>query len=280
VISAYGIGQAQSWLHPRIQRAGIYTVAIAVIASLLSLVLSLNWEFDSPPSDFFRWPGIVYWFSVAGVWLVVGLGAWIAVRRFRPTTAAGESRGSVTAVFAMSISALVLTSVFTRPAVLWTESRPLNTDIGVVTPNTNSGSAGPISSVSGSLIADQIAATDWISANTDRSDQIATNAPVSALIPALTGNQMYLAGSRYQAGLGDASQVGEVARRGEISGLLSAAVISDPSQQAKLAQLCDAGVAYLWIEGPATTILVQPEFSNELISIYSLEFACTEFLSN
>jgi hypothetical protein len=280
VISSYGIGQAQSWMHPRIQRALICTVVIAVAASLLSLVLSMNWEFDDQPSEFFLWPGILYWLSVTGLWILIVVSSLLAVRYFLPQTGSGERPGFFTAVFAMSISALVLTSVFTRPAVLWTESRPLTTDIGVVTPTTESGVTSPTTNTGGNLFIDLVSAADWITANTDRSDQIATNAPVSSFVPAFTGNQMYLAGSRYQAGLGDASQLSEVDRRGEVSASMSMAVLNGFSDERALQELCETGVAYLWIEGPVNPSESQPVYSNESVSIYSLNKQCGEVSTN
>jgi hypothetical protein len=280
VISAYGMGQAQLWLRPRIQRALLYTIVSSVLASLLSLVLSMNWKFDSPPSEFFLWPGILYWFSVIGAWVLIAVISCLIVRRLLPKAAAGVRPNFFIGVFAMSISALVLTSVFTRPAVLWTESRPLTTDIGVVTPDTESGGASVASTPVGNLFVDLVSAADWLVANTDRVDQIATNVPVSSFVPALTGNQMYLAGSRYQAGLGDASQLSEVDRRSEVSALISIAVFNDFSDETVLQELCETGVAYLWIEGPVNTSEGQPVFSNESVSIYSLNKQCGEVANN
>jgi hypothetical protein len=280
VISAYGIGQAQSWLKPRIQRALIYSIGIALVASLLSLVLSMNWTFDSTPSEFFQWPGVIYWFSVTAVWVVVGLGSWFIARKFLPATSAGKRPRHLTAAFAMSASALVLTSVFTRPAVLWTESRPLFTDIGVVTPSTESGDASSSPSAVGNLFTDQVSAAEWVVAETERFDQIATNAPMSAFIPALTGNQMFLAGSLYQAGLGDTSELAEVVRRREISGSLSIAVLVDPSQRLVLQELCNAGVAYLWLEGPAGLGEITPAYSNDSVSVFPINNQCAQFSSS
>ena len=271
VISAYGMGQAQLWLRPRIHRALLLTVVIAALASLLSLVLSINWKFDSPSSEFFLWPGILYWFSVIGVWALIVVSSMAA---------AGKGPNFFTGVFALSISAMVLTSVFTRPAVLWTESRPLTTDIGVVTPDSEAGGASVASTPAGNLFVDLVSAADWIVANTDRVDQIATNVPVSSFIPALTGNQMYLAGSRYQAGLGDTSQLAEVDRRGEVSESISLALLNDPPQETVLQELCETGVAYLWIEGPANPGANQPVYSNGSVTIYSLNNQCAQELDN
>lgn len=280
VISSSGIGQAQAWLHPRIKPALICTVVIAVLASLLSLVLSLNWKFDGQPSDFFLWPGILYWLSVTGVWVLIAIGSLLTASRFLTKTSSGKRPGFLTSVFALSISALVLTSVFTRPAVLWTESRPLTTDIGVVTPNPELGVISPVTNAGGSLLNNLLSAAEWLNANTEHSDQIATNVPVSSFIPALTGNQMYLAGSRYQAGLGDASQLSEVDRRGDISASISGAISNNPSDETVLQELCETGVAYVWIEGPASAGENQPVYSNESVSIYSLNKQCGEIASN
>jgi hypothetical protein len=148
------------------------------------------------------------------------------------------------------------------------------TDIGVVSPNTEIVSGIPAPTGSGSLISDSLSAADWVSANTARRDQIATNSPVTALIPALTGNQMYLAGSRYQAGLGDTSQVGEVLRRAELSAALDVAAIDNGAKDATIQQLCQAGVAYVWLEGALIIGVMQPVYSNDSIAIYSLETQC------
>lgn len=280
VISAYGVGQAQSWLHPRIQRAPIYTIGIALLASILSLVLSLNWTFNSPPNDFFQWPGVLFWFSIIGVWILIAVTTSLTVWRLLPRTPASGRAGRLTAAFALGISALVITSVFSRPAVLWTESRPLITDIGVVIPSAPSAAtstiATPGKTSSASQFDDQVSAMAWINLSTVHSDQIATNVPESALIPALTGNQMYLAGSRYQAGLGDASETIEVARRGEVSESLSTAVMNDSSWHSVLPELCSAGVSYLWLEGPIKIGLFQPVFSNDSVSIFSISDQCAE----
>lgn len=271
VISAYGVGQAQKWLNPRLPRALIISFVIAALASILSLILSLNWVFASPPNEFFQWPGILYWLSVTGVWAFVVLSSWLVARHF---TSQGGRLGTLIAVVGLSATALTLTSVLTRPAVLWTESRPLTTDIGVVTPDlvpVDSTSGGTSGGDPASNLAD---AAEWVVANTERSDLIATNAPVSAFIPALTGNQMYLAGFLYQAGLGDISQLAEVNRRSEISGSLSASALTDPSQAEVLQELCGAGVAYLWIEGPERSDVSQALYSNASVSIYAVESQC------
>ena len=253
VISAYGVGQAQSWLKQRVPRALRYSVVIAILASLMSLILSLNWKFDSPPSDFFLWPGILFWLSITSVWLFVVLGSWFIARG-----------GTLTAVFALSISAFVFTSVFTRPAVLWTESRPLVTDIGVVSPGSEILSGVPATAGIRSLFSDSLSAADWISNNTKRTNQVATNSPFTAFIPAFTGNQMYLAGSAYQSGLGNVAQVNEVLKRYEISTNLSIAAMNIGAEDPNIEQLCLSDVAFAWIEGDSTP----PSISTNQVKIF------------
>jgi len=85
-----------------------------------------------------------------------------------------------------------------------------------------------------------------------------------------------LAGSRYQAGLGDTSQLGEVSQRGEISGALSVAVIESGSRDATLQQLCQSGVSYIWLEGTLRSGVIQPVYSNDSVSIYSLKNQCAD----
>jgi len=278
VISAYGVGQVQACLHTQIQRALTYSVGTALVASVLSMVLSLNWTFDSPPIQFFQWPGLLFWLSIVSVWFVIVLISWSVAWRYFPPTQSSKRCGLVVAVFGLSVSALVMTSVFTRPAVLWTESRPLKTDIGVVTPGIGLEAANPNAVAASNLFEDQLSAAEWVKINTFRSDQLATNAPLSAFIPALTGNQMYVAGSLYQAGLGNASELTEVVRRGEISSALKVAVLVERAQRPVLQQLCDAGVSYLWLDGSPEQGAFAPVYSNNSVSIYSINKQCTQLL--
>jgi len=280
VISSYGVGQAQSWLNPRVQHALVKTVVIAVLASLLSLVLSLNWKFDSAPVDFFLWPGLIFWFSVIGIWLFIVLSSLVAARRVLEDKFTKKPSGNLTAAFALCISALVFTSVFTRPAVVWTESRPLITDIGVVTPVTGIGPAPETQKALNALGADSTAAALWISQGSARSDQIATNSPFTAFIPALTGNQMYLAGSFYQAGLGDATQVSEVKKRTTISEKLTIAAINVGAQDPTINQLCLSGVTFAWVEGDKTLPTI-PETQVQIfgsVTIVDLRKVCSSKL--
>jgi len=242
VLSAYGVGQAQNWLQPLVKRGFVYSILIAIIASMVSLLLSRNWNFSTSPSDFFLLPGIVYWFSIVGLWGIVAVSAWLFVRQFQGL-ARSRKLGAFTAI---TLSALVFTSVFTRPAVLWTQTRELTTEMGIVTPEVGSNDAESVVNSDpeiSSLLDSQLAAATWLRNNAQRDRIVATSNPGSSFIPALTGNQMFLAGERYQLGLGASGEGQEIEGRSA----LSRSLISESSAIATQ-ELCQAGVSYLWLE--------------------------------
>ena len=276
VISAYGIGQAQVLLHNTIgkSKTAAITLLTAGIASLLSLLLSRNWVFESIPLTFFQWPGVLYWLSIVSVWLVIPLLAFLLLRK-SPKTGRCSLRSIASPIFALSVSALVLTSIFTRPSVLWTESRPLTTGIGIVQPSDPSAadeSQTPSGSVDSRGIEAGFNAADWLVSNSQVEDIVATNRPDTSFIPAFTGNQMYLAGERYQYGLGAADQRAEIERRSLISRSLTAGL-----GQVALKTLCQEEVDFVWIESQADPLPLIDELASESfgnITLYDLRENC------
>ncbi len=276
VVSAYGVGQAQVSLTGRIgkQKNVVITLLIAGIASLVSLLLSRNWVFESIPLTFFQWPGVLFWLAVVSVWFVIPLLAFLVLRK-SPKTGQRSLHSIALLIFAVSVSALVLTSIFTRPSVLWTESRPLTTGIGIVQPSAPSAAdenQTPTGSVDSRGLAAGFNAVDWLIRNAQVEDIVATNRPDTSFIPAFTGNQMYLAGERYQYGLGAAGQRAEIERRSLISRSLTAGL-----GQVALKTLCQEEIDFVWIESqadsfPPTGAVTSESFGN--INLYDLRQYC------
>jgi len=270
VISAYGVGQAQNWLKPHMRKSLAYSLIAAIVASAASLLLSRNYKFVDSPVDFFLWPGVLYWLSVIGVWILVMLVSWFAASRVKFDKHAKK----IGAAAAIAISALVFTSIFTRPAVLWTQSRELTTEIGIVAPNrdlvTPSGSTETSEQVD-SLLANQFAAAQWLEINTSSTQLVATSNPDSSFIPAFTGNQMYLAGERYQRGLGSTGETLEIDRRLALSTSLLTNNLT-----ASVQELCKEQVSFLWIEGSAPFIASLSKVSQNFgdVTIVDLTGAC------
>jgi hypothetical protein len=273
VISAYGIGQAQSWLssHGWNRRGIAISIIIAAVVSGISLSLSRNWVFHSAPNDFFQWPGLLFWLAIVSVWLLTPLLAtlmWYFTHSFPGNKVTSIVRWTL----AISVSSLVLTSIFTRPAVLWTESRAPITDIDSAQRITNAVDASEQPSVPPAESPEYIAraaAADWLVANSNVADIVITNRADSAFIPALAGNQMYLAGRDYQFGLGPVNQHPEIERRAAISGGLSAGL-----NESIVLALCKEGVSLVWIEGETPQGSLEPAFSTNGISLFDLRQIC------
>lgn len=268
VISAYGAGQA-SW---SFKRPVFMALVVAVPASALSLLLSQNWKFDTAftQDSFFAWPGILYWLSIVSVWIVVPLLGFFALKSSKPQVG---RRQMMVGIFGLSLLALTFTAILTRPAVLWTQSRTLTTEIGLVTPQsqgTDDQNSANSSTVESMLINDQLAASDWLATNTEIADVIATSVPTSAQIPALTGRRMFIAGSAYQRGLGAASEAQVVQSRTDASELLNS-----PAWNSVARNMCDAGVQWFWIENAdASSISRISSFSSGVVSLYSKDALC------
>jgi hypothetical protein len=266
IVSAYGVGQASARLTRPLLIAAVF---IAIAASLVSLLLSLNWEFDQSAvkDSFFAFPGVLFWLAAVTPWLVVALLAAITLRlrgKGMPV------RSVVMSATAITVIALTLTSLLTRPAVVWTQSRQSVTDIGVVTPTPASDVLATNSSGESPSYVYRADASVWLKNNTAKSDLIATSAPGLANIPALTGRQMYLAGSVYQLGLGNAAEADTVVNRSTLSTSLATSEWPIAS-----AQMCAAGVDWFWIEGADQSLYEKKAaFSSSFISIYSSASIC------
>jgi hypothetical protein len=276
VVSAYGVGQAQVSLTSRIgkQKVLVMTFLIAGIASLASLLLSRNWVFETIPLSFFQWPGLLFWLAIVSVWIIIPLLAFLVLRK-SIRTGQRTPHSIALPILAMSVSALALTSILTRPSVLWTESRPLTTGFGAVQPsglsaaNENTTPMRPVDSLG---FEPRFNAADWLKRNSQVEDIVVTNRPDSSFIPAFTGNQMYLAGEPYQFGLGAADQRVEIERRSLLSRSLTAGL-----NVALLNTLCQEGIKFAWIEAPTDSVapidaVTFESFEN--ITLYDLRQYC------
>ncbi len=264
VLSADGIGSAlkrvrRSESNGPLNRPLLWSVVIAIPASVACLALSRNWSTNQ---------ALLNWLSPLSVWLLVPLGALIVVAVFSRT------RRSMVNVIALSIAGLAVASIATRPAAVWTASRAITTEAGTVQPVggglSETALPSPILSSLDATTEVRYAwrreAAEWIAAATPEDAIVATGDPISALVPALTGRQMYLAGQLYQAGLGRAGELDDVGSRAVNSRQFAAT----PTPQAAR-PLCDAGVDYVWLDGQLPGI--SPDavaFSNEGVTILNL----------
>lgn len=266
IIAAYGVGQA----FQRLEIPLWLPIVVALPASALSLILSWNWRIADNLNDnsFFKMPGLLYWLSIVLVWIVIPILSFLVLRmkHYNP-----EIRNLVTATCGLSIIALTLTSILTRPAVLWTQTRVLTTEIGLVKPQANFEDSN-IQSASGSdVIDDQLAAALWLQENSKVTDLIATSNPGSSFIPALTGRQMYIAGYLYQIGLGASSEAETVEQRAASSSLLASGELGAISQD-----LCTQDIDWFWIENSNENLLGrQPAYTSKNVSVYSSQSLCS-----
>ena len=241
VVSAVGAAAALVWLAERRTSLPWAVAGIAILVAGVSLVLSTD-PFGESSTGFARWGAAV------APWLLAPLLSLVLlVLVFRGQ----RGRELWLSLVAATIVVLIASSILTRPATAWTSGRQVVTEVGVMQPAaiTDTPTSGvPIGPVT---FDDRTSAARWLAANAAVDDIVATTDETSAFIPAYTGLRMFLAGSRYQLGLGNASDITEIERR--------AAVISNvregspgATEEALLA-LCVASVRWLWWEGPTPT---------------------------
>lgn len=282
VLSARGVGTAASWLtcrHPElIVRRRVALLLAAVPASLACLALSRNWTSHQ---------SLLNWLSPISIWVLIPvtsvLIAWIAFGRDH----------LIRTCAVLTICALPFSSILTRPATLWTSQRTITTEAGVITPagspqvsdagaasatntDTETAASGASTSFPGAaeVYTTQRAAAAWIESNTPRGAVLATTDPLSALVPALTGRQMFIAGNRYQVGLGAEENIDTVRTRSDASVALG----SGPDPGA-ITMLCSAGGEWIWVSGavsPTWQGSADLVYSNEQVSIFRLrQGACS-----
>ena len=235
-LSAVGLGIGLSWLSRRgVRHPLALALAVTLPISLLVLILTWNWPID-PQSPA---PRVLPWLAAVLPWLAAPLLSWFALRRQAPL-----SPPAWQPIATLAIAVVVLSSIATRPAATWTATRPVNTQIGVVQPSVTTGSDTATTSVD-SLPADRNAGATWLLDNAPRKSIIATTNTTSGFLPAVTGLRTYLSAQLYQAGLGAAGSREEVDRRASLI-----ADLTSSDAEVALAELCDFGVDYFWIERP------------------------------
>jgi hypothetical protein len=214
-------------------------------------VLSWNWPQDR------SW---LNWLAPISVWVVAPAAAVIVV------IALGRGPRRVLAGTALAVAAITLTAIGTRVSSAWTISRPVTTEAG--SRPVESTPSAPDTGAEGMAYADAVAAGEWLSGRA--SAVVATGDPASSLVPALSGRQMFLAGERYQVGLGPASEEEVVLTRA----LQSRAFAAAPSDAAA-GPLCEAGVDYVWLE-PGAGPVPEPAiaYRNGTVRIVELGTFC------
>jgi hypothetical protein len=254
VLSAVGVGAALARV-ARLERRGplrrslAWAAVIAIPSTAACLVLSWNWPQDR------SW---LNWLAPISVWVVAPAAAAIVV------IALGRGPRRVLAGTALAVAAITLTAIGTRVSSAWTISRPVTTEAGSRPVESTTPGTGP----AGMAYADAVAAGEWLTGRTDA--VVATGDPASSLVPALSGRQMFLAGERYQVGLGPASEEQVVLARA----VQSRAFATAPSATTA-GPLCEAGVDYVWLE-PAAGQVPEPAiaYRNGTVRIVDLRGFC------
>lgn len=241
VVSAVGAVGALYWLAERRGSLPWAVAGIAVGVAGVSLVLSSD-PFEESATGFARWGAAV------APWLLAPV---LSVMLLVPVFGGQRGRELWLSVAAATVVILVASSILTRPAIAWTSARQVVTEVGVMQPAAITDT--PPSGVPSDPVTfdDRISAARWLEENAGVEDIVATSDETSAFIPAYTGLRMFLAGSRYQTGLGNASDSTEIQRR--------TAIISDlregspEAMEKALLALCVASVRWLWWEGSPPT---------------------------
>ena len=118
----------------------------------------------------------------------------------------------------------------------------------------------------------EVAAAEFLRANSNEDDIVVTNLSTSALVPALTGLRTYIAGAPYQTLYGRSPDVDAIPVRVRVSGRFT----SQPSD-ADFLELCSNGVTWAWISGSAAEVSVdwpgfaERQFQNDAVTLLSLD---------
>ena len=253
IVSAVGAISALAYVSERLGPPGIRRALLLAIATAIpALILSMN-IFSDEVRPFAHW--LATWMP----WLVAAIGALFLTSR-------GSDGSRLSLAIALAIFALVASSVLTRPSVWWTSQRQVFTETADVIPEAFApGSTDNSSASGGSIGLSRVHVAAELRALAAPKDVVFTNAPYSSFVPAYTGLRMYLAGERYQFGLGAAGDVGEL--RDRQSGISQ--VAADSTAASTL--LCPDDVDWLWWEGDV------PEVFRDLVRIAGAEVSVIDF---
>lgn len=231
VLSAVGVGEALSRTaalerHGRLRTPLPWAIVVAVPPTLVCLALSWNWP---------QARSLLNWLAPISAWVLAAAAAALV------TAAVARGHRRVLVATALTLAALTFTAIASRASSVWTASRTVTTETGSVQPQPGDVAVTAVS------YDDAVAAADWLS--TRPGTLVATSDPTSAWVPALSGRTMFLAGERYQLGLGPAGQEPAVTERSA----QSRAFAGRPSP-ATAGPLCVAGVDYVWLEPGAAQV--------------------------
>jgi len=262
VVSARGVGAAYGWLSresrvPRQMRWASFA-AIPLAASIVCLVLSRNWT---------QHQQLLNWLAPISLYVLVPVASLLVAWRVF------DRRYPWRACAVLITCALPMTAILTRPAVLWTSQRTITTESGAVSPVSVAGTPAastpqPGSPSAANLYSAQRAAAEWIDSHTTADAVIATTDPVSAIVPALTGRETFIAGNLYQVGLGDEGDIETVRSRSAAS-----VAFSDGPDSRALQLFCSAGGSVIWVAGtPALSWQGTADvvYANDLVSLLQL----------
>ena len=120
---------------------------------------------------------------------------------------------------------------------------------------------------------DHLAAAAWLREHAAPSELLATNITFSPFVPALTGQQMFIAGAQYQAPYGRPQTLQTVLDREAESW----AFINEPSA-ASIRPLCDAAVRWVWVDPIRTATrswapFATVAFNNEAVTVLEINQA-------
>ena len=253
IVSAVGAISALAYVSERLGSPGIRRALLLAIATAIpALVLSMN-IFSEEVRPFAHWSAT--WMP----WLVAAIGALVLTSR-------GSAGSRLSLAIALAIFALVTSSVLTRASVWWTAQRQVFTETADVIPEAFAPPSTDNSSASdGSVGQSRVQVAAELRGLAAPEDVVFTNAPYSSFVPAFTGLRMYLAGERYQFGLGAAGDVGELRDRQSVI----SQVVADPTAASTL--LCPDDVAWLWWEGDV------PEVFGDLVRIAGADVSVIDF---
>ena len=117
----------------------------------------------------------------------------------------------------------------------------------------------------------EVAAAEFLRANSNEDDVVVTNLSTSALVPSLTGLRTYISGAPYQALYGRPTDVDAIPVRIKVSERFT----SQPSD-ADFLELCSNGVTWAWISGAVAQvsgnwpIFAERQFQNDAVTLFRL----------
>ena len=254
VVAAVGVGSVAG--HPITTQRGRDTRPWAVVGAVVAVLLLVVIARTAEP-----YMGVRVWaMPLLAIGAAVAIGTGLAL-----LTQTGASRRAV----AMALSIVALTTMGMAGRVFEfansTGASPVLpvADIGVVAPpppgRSDVGAAAESSEPEptraptkdpADVARDGWTAAAWVAANTPLDAIVATDDPQSLDLTALSGRRAYLAGARYQIGLGDTAAAAQVPVREANSRALPAG-----PTEALLADLCSAGVGWLWLTDPQADTL-------------------------